>query len=118
LAAKFSFDPALRAPGRPSATSIHPERRSLLETEPGPALPVAKGSKDDTHREGATIIVSAEPAVTVPDFTRLDESSVAGKCQVLGLRLTLSGSGLAVSQTPLPGVRVPEGSSIEVAFSR
>jgi membrane peptidoglycan carboxypeptidase len=63
-------------------------------------------------------VVSAGPSVTVPDFTGLDERKVARECQALGLALAVSGSGLAVRQTPAAGAGVPAGSEVQVAFAR
>lgn len=63
-------------------------------------------------------MISTGPTVTVPDFSGMDERKAADKCQSLGLQLNLSGSGIATGQDPAPGSKVPEGSSVQVAFAR
>lgn len=85
-----------------------------------PDPPKLKSVSFDTpgHGNSGTLIISARPVVTVPDFTGLDERKVADECQELGLDLSLSGTGLAVEQNPTPGSKVPEGSQIGVAFAR
>jgi len=65
-----------------------------------------------------TEFINAGPTVAVPDFSGLDERKVADECQSLGLDLTLSGSGLAVEQDPVPGTKTPEGSHVDVLFAR
>lgn len=63
-------------------------------------------------------VVSDGPAVVLPDFAGLDERKVADECQALGLEVVMSGSGLAVAQNPAAGAKAPEGSQVQVVFSR
>ena len=65
-----------------------------------------------------TQVLDTGPLVTVPDFSGLDERKVANECEVLGLELDLSGSGLAATQTPAPGTKLPQGSHVGVFFAR
>lgn len=115
LAAKFSLDgpplPAAHAAG----PTLSPEPQSILDAPPATWPPNQESS---APMGVGTVVVDARPLVTIPDFSGLDESRVAGECQALGLNLTLSGSGLAIRQEPAPGAKVAAGSTIEVAFSR
>ena len=58
------------------------------------------------------------PPVTVPDLSGLAVRRVAAECQHLGLELNLSGSGLAVEQSPAAGSQVPLGTRLWVRFAR
>jgi membrane peptidoglycan carboxypeptidase len=65
-----------------------------------------------------TVMLDEGPLVRVPDFSGQALRSVVEECQQLGLDLSLSGSGLAVEQNPLPGRQVPAGARVWVRFAR
>jgi cell division protein FtsI/penicillin-binding protein 2 len=66
----------------------------------------------------ATVLLDDGPLLAVPDFTGLSARRVSERCQLLGLGMDMSGSGLAVEQDPAPGTRVRAGSSVRVRFAR
>ena len=55
--------------------------------------------------------------VETPDLRGKSLRSAAAECGLVGLLLRASGSGVAVSQNPLPGTRVIVGSPCSVSFS-
>lgn len=65
-----------------------------------------------------TVALDAGPLVTVPDFSNMAERPIADLCQKAGLDLSVSGSGLAVEQSPPAGVKVPAGAEIWVRLAR
>ncbi|MGH9377506.1 MAG: penicillin-binding protein [Terriglobia bacterium] len=97
--------------------AVAPEAASPLDASPAPP-PSSPPSLQPGDVGGSTVVMNAGPMVTVPDFSGLDERKTADECQALGLQLTLSGSGIAMQQDPAPGSKVPEGSKVEVAFTR
>jgi len=72
---------------------------------------------------GTTIIVYTgnggaygHDEVTVPNLEGLSLREASDLLAMLGLRLEPSGSGIALSQDPLPGIKVTTGSTIKVTF--
>lgn len=65
-----------------------------------------------------TVVIDKGPQVTVPDFTGLAVRPVADRCEVEGLDLIVSGTGLAVEQDPPAGAHVPPGTKVQVRFAR
>lgn len=67
----------------------------------------------------ATVInTTAQPArVYVPDLTGLTIRRAGILLHDIGLSLSASGSGLAVSQNPAPGTMATRGSQVTVEFS-
>lgn len=116
LASKDPLDGLAAASGPAADDSIPagmaPEPVSPLDAQPA-SLPASAAQP-----EGGTMVINTGPVVTVPDFTGLDERKVAGECEAAGLQLNLSGSGLAAQQSPAPGSKVPQGSPVQVAFTR
>jgi cell division protein FtsI (penicillin-binding protein 3) len=105
-------------PGRESfgaATSpVQPASFSnRLPTDgPGPA-PAPDGSV-----ASSTVVLGDGPLVTVPDLTGSATRQVAEECEKLGLDLNVVGSGLAVEQNPVAGMKVPSGTRIWVRMAR
>jgi hypothetical protein len=58
-----------------------------------------------------------QQSVIVPDFRGHAKRKVLALCMELGLRMEGRGSGIAVSQTPLPGSRIPAGDVCQVTFA-
>lgn len=72
---------------------------------------------------GTTIIVYlgsgdgiGEQEITVPRLEGLTIREASEFLAMLGLRIEAAGSGIAVSQEPLPGTKVSAGSTIKVTF--
>jgi cell division protein FtsI (penicillin-binding protein 3) len=101
--------------GRPD-----PDPAGGLQTSGAPASkPKPTWSRDPSTNEAQPFMVLDDgPSVTVPDFLGLDQRRVAKECQAMGLGVAMSGSGLAVHQYPAAGARAPEGSQVQVLFSR
>ncbi len=59
----------------------------------------------------------APVGIPVPAFYGKSLRQVADLSLRLGLRLQSSGSGIAVTQTPIPGTPVPAGTPVQVQFS-
>ncbi|MGA2982775.1 MAG: penicillin-binding protein [Terriglobia bacterium] len=66
----------------------------------------------------STVVLGDGPLVTVPDFSGWSARRVAKECEKLGLDLNAVGSGLAVEQNPVAGVKVPSGTRIWVRMTR
>jgi cell division protein FtsI/penicillin-binding protein 2 len=74
-------------------------------------LPVA-----DSGTHGKTIVLADTDSVLVPDLTGLPLRAVTERLGGLGLKAALVGSGVATTQRPAPGTRVPVGSRVLVEF--
>jgi cell division protein FtsI (penicillin-binding protein 3) len=66
----------------------------------------------------STVVLGDGPLVTVPDFSGWAVRRVAEECEKLGLDLNVVGSGLAVEQNPVAGLKVPSGTRIWVRMAR
>jgi cell division protein FtsI (penicillin-binding protein 3) len=64
------------------------------------------------------VVLGDGPLVAVPDFSGWAARRVALECEKLGLDLHFAGSGLAVEQNPLAGLKVPSGTRIWVRMAR
>ncbi len=82
---------------------------SGLTGQPDMSLPVPP-------RHARSIITRDAESVEVPDFAGLSLRAVVVRCARLGLNPVLAGSGVAVSQKPAPGARVPRGARIRIEF--
>jgi membrane peptidoglycan carboxypeptidase len=89
----------------------------LLGAATLPVRPVSFNRSSIRHDPG-TLILDGGPSMAVPDFSGLAVRRVAEQCQALGLDLDVSGTGLAVEQTPAPGAQVLSGSRLWVRFAR
>lgn len=90
---------------RPNATPIEP-LAALMERQ-----------AEEEILDAISIPVGGE-LVVLPDFRGLAKRKVLDQCTDLRIRLTADGSGIAVYQWPLPGTRVPQGSTCHVTFAR
>jgi cell division protein FtsI (penicillin-binding protein 3) len=66
----------------------------------------------------STVVLGDGPLVSVPDFSGWAARNVAQECEKLGLDLNVMGSGLAVEQNPVAGLKVPSGTRIWVRMAR
>ena len=84
--------------------------------------PSADGiAPDRAPRDGVAssiVILGDGPLVTVPDFSGWAARRVAEECEKLGLDLNVAGTGLAVEQNPMAGVKVPSGTRVWVRMAR
>jgi membrane peptidoglycan carboxypeptidase len=56
--------------------------------------------------------------VVLPDFRGMAKRKVLMRCMDLGIQLQSTGSGVAVFQSPLPGTKIPPGSTCSVTFAK
>ena len=56
--------------------------------------------------------------VALPDFRGMAKRKVLDRCTDLHVRLQSTGSGVAIYQWPLPGTRLPLGSTCSVTFAK
>ena len=73
-------------------------------------------SEESDSPDANTFTFLLEPRV-LPDFKGKNLREVARECADLGLRLKISGTGIAVGQRPAPGKRVSKNTLCEVFFS-
>jgi cell division protein FtsI (penicillin-binding protein 3) len=64
-----------------------------------------------------TTIVEQE-LVELPDFRGMSKKTVLNHCLDLGIRLQAIGSGVAVLQSPMPGIKIPMGAICSVTFAK
>lgn len=82
-----------------------------------PVEPVSFPSQPPRTSQG-TVLLDESPLLAVPDFTGMSARRVTQKCQLLGLEMQMSGSGLAVQQDPPAGSSVHAGSRVWIRFAQ
>ncbi len=98
-----------------AATSpVQPASFSNRPSPDGPAPP----RSPDMGLASSTVVLGDGPLVTVPDFSGWAVRRVAKECEKLGLDLNVVGSGLAVEQNPVAGLKVPCGTRVWVRMAR
>jgi cell division protein FtsI (penicillin-binding protein 3) len=75
-------------------------------------------STADDRKEEIAIQLGEEGNVVLPDFRGLGKRAVLDRCVALGIRLQAKGTGLAVRQSPVPGTKVPPGTTCNVTFAK
>ena len=98
-----------------AATS--PVQPASFSNRPSPGGPAPAGPVDGGVAS-STVVLGDGPLVTVPDFSGWAARRVAQECEKLGLDLNIVGSGLAVEQNPVAGMKVPSGTRIWVRMAR
>ena len=85
-------------------------------TQSGSLRDVAEG--EAAQSDQGTLVVDEGPLLTVPSFYGKPVRVVARECQAQGLDLAVTGSGLAVKQSPSAGTQAHAGARIAVLFAR
>jgi hypothetical protein len=85
--------------------------------QPLAALAENRAEAKEDIQDTISVQVGGELAV-LPDFRGMAKRRVLDQCTELGVRLQTSGSGVAVYQWPLPGTRMPSGSTCSVTFAQ
>ncbi len=67
---------------------------------------------------GQTVELEEGKGIPVPQLQGRTVREVTEQCMKLGLSPVLAGTGIAVAQSPEPGVLIPRGSRITVQFAR
>jgi cell division protein FtsI (penicillin-binding protein 3) len=88
----------------PNATPVAPILASA-EAKPG------------SDRDQDVVVAAGPDSLVMPDFQGLAKRDVIRRCQELGIRLQMRGSGTAVSQDPPPGTLVAQGDTCSVRFT-
>jgi cell division protein FtsI (penicillin-binding protein 3) len=76
-----------------------------------------KKKPPENYPDVITTIVEQE-LVALPDFRGMSKRTVLNHCLDLGIRLQATGSGVAVLQSPMPGNKIPIGSTCSVTFAK
>jgi cell division protein FtsI (penicillin-binding protein 3) len=91
----------------PDATPIQQPLTTITQKSPTP---------EDQPR---VISVQVEGSmVELPDFRGFSKRKVLNRCIDIGIHLQSNGSGIAVTQSPPPGIKIPEGGTCLVTFAR
>jgi len=102
---------------RGSEAELHTTQSEIAGVASSPVEPVSYTPPASNGAHG-TVVLNEGPLMVVPDFSGMALRVVAEKCQALGLELNLSGSGVAIQQSPIAGTKVPAGSTVSVGFAR
>jgi cell division protein FtsI (penicillin-binding protein 3) len=94
-----------------------PVQPASFSSRPLPEM-AAPASPPEGDVSSSTVILGDGPLVNVPDFSGWAARRVALECEKLGLDLNVVGSGLAVEQNPVAGMRVPGGTRVWVRMAR
>jgi cell division protein FtsI (penicillin-binding protein 3) len=83
-----------------------------------PAATITKNRSITEDQPGIVSVQVEGSSVELPDFRGLSKRKVLNRCIDIGIRLQSSGSGIAISQVPPPGSKIPEGGACVVTFAR
>jgi cell division protein FtsI (penicillin-binding protein 3) len=92
-----------------------------LSTEdylPNAVQPLETTYPSNEEEPGVISILIEKESIKVPDFRGMSKRSVLQQCMDLGIRLQSIGAGVAVSQSPSPGTRMPMSGTCRVTFSK
>jgi cell division protein FtsI (penicillin-binding protein 3) len=101
------------------ATVTHPETKlvpaAYSPTDNSAAAPATVVAPAPAR---GTIVLDAVGGVAVPDFHGKSLRACLEQAQAAGIELEVSGSGIAQSQSPAAGARIPPGGHVTVRFGR
>jgi len=85
-----------------------------------PVQPLAESDTDSSSEDQQEIIDIPIDGkwIVLPDFRGQSKRSVLNQCVDLGIHLQSEGSGTAIFQSPLPGTKIPVGSTCGVTFTK
>jgi cell division protein FtsI (penicillin-binding protein 3) len=110
----MGFLPSGRESFGAATSPVQPASFSNRHSPDGPTQPAPR----DGSVVSSTVTLGDGPLVTVPDFSGWAARLVADECEKRGLDLHVVGSGLAVEQNPVAGMKVPSGTRIWVRMAR
>ncbi len=115
--------------GPSDVVTPQPESANVVQPETAPAI--AKDAVSTTGTPAASLIQASVPAsakgtvvldvaggVEVPDFRGKPLRTALEQAESAGLELEVSGSGVAIEQSPVAGSRIPPGGHVVVTFGR
>jgi stage V sporulation protein D (sporulation-specific penicillin-binding protein) len=65
-----------------------------------------------------TIVLDTAGGVVVPDFSGKPLRAALEQAENMGIEMEITGSGVAESQSPPAGSRIPHGGHVSVRFGR
>jgi cell division protein FtsI (penicillin-binding protein 3) len=107
-------DPNLRLPKLKSLIAAGSSEDYL----PDAVQPLNANHAPIEEQPGVISILVGKESVVIPDFHGMSKRSVLLQCMDLGIRLQSIGAGIAVSQSPLPGAKLPPTETCSVTFSK
>ena len=100
-------------------TQTKPEIKTVASAASAPALPASSSTSTPTATdERGTVVLDVAGGIDVPDFSGKPLRAVLEEAQDAGIELEVSGSGLAQTQSPAAGSRIPHGGHVSVRFGR
>jgi cell division protein FtsI (penicillin-binding protein 3) len=108
------FLPSDREPIGAAASPVQPASFATGISPDGPVPP----DSSDSSIASLAVVLGDGPLVAVPDFSGWAARRVAEECAKLGLDLNVVGSGLAIEQNPVAGMKVPSGTQVWVRLTR
>ena len=101
-----------QAETRMVAAAYKPPQATLV------AQPVVPVPAPSPPRAGETIVLDVGGGVVVPDFSGKPLRTALEEAQAAGIELEITGSGVARTQLPAAGSRIPPGGHVSVRFGR
>ncbi|MBN1569290.1 MAG: penicillin-binding protein [Acidobacteria bacterium] len=83
-----------------------------------PLAALAANRAGNEAQETISVQVGGGDLAVLPDFRGMAKRKVLDRCIEMNIRLQSRGSGIAVYQWPLPGTRIPPGSTCSVTFAK
>ena len=102
--------------GLPGVATSPVQTASYSKELSSESLDLGRAPQDEVA--SSTVILGDGPLVSVPDFSGWAARRVAEECEKLGLDLNMAGTGLAVEQNPMAGIKVPSGTRVWVRMAR
>src|SRR5262249_15561723 len=96
------------------------EVKTVASASGAPASPASSSGATATPstEERGTVVLDVAGGVEVPDFSGKPLRAALEVAQDVGIELEVSGSGVAQTQSPAPGSRIPHGGHVSVRFGR
>lgn len=88
----------------------------VTDQHPKPGVEVKKGTEVILYLGRTELEKGKDGLVTVPNLEKMTVRDVANTLSLVGLRLEIEGSGIAIRQAPKAGSRVKPGTKIRVFF--
>ena len=118
----------LKVPPDPSIQPAPPPKRQPVAandamdfipdaTPLAPIMEMAKNHPDEELRAGVVTTHVRDETVVIPDFRGMSKRRVSELCMDMGIQPQFAGSGIAVTQNPLPGIRIARGEVCSVTFA-
>ncbi len=117
LQLKVPPDKDLLSPKLNPIAAVPATKMKLTAAQIQKASALDKNTQPEKSSDVITTIVEQE-LVALPDFRGMSKRTVLNHCLDLGIRLQATGSGVAVFQSPMPGIKIPIGTTCSVTFAK